>query len=215
MTAVPVAEPMTAEQFLALPEPPGAQRRELVEGELVVNEPRPLHQHVLKDLMFALESWSRTDPTVGGVTLPLDVRLDERNVYAPDVLFYSGDRGPGRSETVPSPLPDLAVEIRSPSTWRYDIGAKKAGYERHGLAELWLVDNRRRGGAGLSKLTPRRAQLRHLSRARSHGGAHLTAAAGVHADPGRAVPAAAIEGGEFGAAGPLTGCADPYQRGLP
>jgi len=30
--------------------------------------------------------------------------------------------------------------VRSPSTWRYDIGAKKAGYERHGLPELWLVD---------------------------------------------------------------------------
>ena len=30
--------------------------------------------------------------------------------------------------------------MRSPSTWRYDIGAKKAGYERHGLRELWLVD---------------------------------------------------------------------------
>ncbi len=37
-------------------------------------------------------------------------------------------------------MPDLAAEVRSPSTWRYDIGAKKAGYERHGLPELWLVD---------------------------------------------------------------------------
>lgn len=30
--------------------------------------------------------------------------------------------------------------MRSPSTWRYDIGAKKDTYERHGLPELWLVD---------------------------------------------------------------------------
>ncbi|MBA3305663.1 MAG: Uma2 family endonuclease [Thermoleophilaceae bacterium] len=37
-------------------------------------------------------------------------------------------------------MPDLAVEVRSPSAWRYDIGAKKAAYERHGLPELWLVD---------------------------------------------------------------------------
>ncbi len=37
-------------------------------------------------------------------------------------------------------MPDLAVEARSPSTLRYDIGAKKAAYERNGLAELWLVD---------------------------------------------------------------------------
>ncbi len=32
------------------------------------------------------------------------------------------------------------MEVRSPSTWRYDVGAKKATYERLGLAELWLVD---------------------------------------------------------------------------
>ena len=44
------------------------------------------------------------------------------------------------SSPPPYSLPDLAVEIRSPSTWRYDVGAKKAGYERQGLTELWLVD---------------------------------------------------------------------------
>jgi Uma2 family endonuclease len=37
-------------------------------------------------------------------------------------------------------VPDLVVEIRSPSTWRCDIGVKKANYERHGARELWLVD---------------------------------------------------------------------------
>jgi Uma2 family endonuclease len=131
---------MTAEEFLALPAPEHPQRRELVDGEVVVSEPRPLHQRVLMDLAFALESWTRADPARGEATLPLDVKLDDRNVYAPDLLFYAGDRGPGRSEVVPSPLPDLAVEVRSPSTWRYDVGVKKAVYERLGLRELWLVD---------------------------------------------------------------------------
>jgi Uma2 family endonuclease len=30
--------------------------------------------------------------------------------------------------------------VRSPSTWRYDIGHKKSVYEAGGLPELWLVD---------------------------------------------------------------------------
>ena len=37
-------------------------------------------------------------------------------------------------------MPDIGAEVRSPSTWRFDIGAKKRGYERHELPELWLVD---------------------------------------------------------------------------
>jgi len=37
-------------------------------------------------------------------------------------------------------MPDLAIEVRSPSTWRFNVGAKKAAYDRCGLRELWLVD---------------------------------------------------------------------------
>ena len=36
--------------------------------------------------------------------------------------------------------PDLAVEVRSPSTWRYDLGKKREIYRDAGVAELWLVD---------------------------------------------------------------------------
>ncbi len=32
------------------------------------------------------------------------------------------------------------MEVRSPGTWRYDVGRKKAVYESGGLPELWLVD---------------------------------------------------------------------------
>ncbi len=72
--------------------------------------------------------------------LPLDVQLDERNVFNPDILWYAEGRAPARNAPRPSPMPDVAIEVRSPSTWQYDIGAKKAAYERHGLPELWLVD---------------------------------------------------------------------------
>lgn len=99
MTDVPVKQRMTADEFLAQPLGEGPRWQELVEGEVVVNEPTALHNVVQKDLIVSLDTW---------------VRAGER-------------RG-------------LAIEIRSPSIWRYDVGAKKASYERHGLPELWLVD---------------------------------------------------------------------------
>ena len=67
-------------------------------------------------------------------------KVDDRNVFAPDLLWYPQGRAPARDDQPPYPMPGTAVEVRSPATWRYDVGEKKAGYERHGLPELWLVD---------------------------------------------------------------------------
>jgi len=55
-------------------------------------------------------------------------------------MWYPEGAAPVRGDERPYPIPGIAIEVRSPSTWRYDIGAKKAAYERDGLPELWLVD---------------------------------------------------------------------------
>ena len=140
MTAMPAAGLMTADEFLALPQAPRHERWSLVEGELVMEQPLPSHQVACVEILYALESWVRSRPGRGRALIPIDVELDERNIYAPDVLWYAEGRDPARANVRPSPIPDLAVEVRSPSTWRYDIGAKKSVYERRGLPELWLVD---------------------------------------------------------------------------
>lgn len=140
MTAVPVVERMSAEEFLELPVPQRGRPWNLVNGEVVVNDPTALHGRVLGELQFALESWVRAKSGRGRVAVPLDVRLDHRNVFVPDLLWYAEGRAPARDAAPPYPMPDIAVEVRSPSTWRYDIGQKKSGYEHHGLPELWLLD---------------------------------------------------------------------------
>ena len=137
---MPAAPAMTAQEFIEMPVPQHGRPWNLVDGEVVVNHPTPLHADVQTRLIGALWAWTKAGPDRGKVSVPLDVRIDERNVYAPDVLWYAHGRVPGRDSQGPSPMPDLAVEVRSPATWRYDIGAKKAGYERGGLGELWLVD---------------------------------------------------------------------------
>jgi Uma2 family endonuclease len=140
MGAVPVAQRMTADEFLRLPDTDDLRSAELVEGELIVDPPRARHQLVAGEIMYALMTWSRSDEGRGTVWHNLGVQLDERNVYQPDVLWYSENAGPDVHSPPPAPVPQLAIEVRSPSTWRYDIGAKKAAYEREGLQELWLVD---------------------------------------------------------------------------
>jgi Uma2 family endonuclease len=138
MDAMAVAQRMTAQEYLAIPF--DEVRTQLVEGEVVLNESIRLHQVVLWDIARALDTWVLAAPGRGGTSLPIDVLIDERNVFGPDLLWYADGRVPGRRDQRPYPVPDLAVEVRSPSTWRYDIGAKKSAYERNGLPELWLVD---------------------------------------------------------------------------
>jgi len=140
MGTVPVAQHMTADEFLARPFDDGLRWQELVDGEIVVNQPTARHNRMQKDLVFALESWARAGVVRGQVFIPLDVKLDELNVFAPDISWYAASNPVDEDTQPPYALPDLAIEVRSPSTWRYDIGAKKATYEHQCLPELWLVD---------------------------------------------------------------------------
>jgi Uma2 family endonuclease len=141
MHAVSATAGMTATEFLALDlTERRSLRRELVDGEVVVNEPTWMHGRAQMVIASSLEAWTRAGLGQGRAGPPIDVRLDERNVHAPDIVWYRHGRAPGRDDPPPYPVPDLAVEVRSPSTWRYDIGSKKANYERYGVAELWLVD---------------------------------------------------------------------------
>lgn len=144
MGAVSTVGLMTAEKFVKLPVPDHGRPWNLVDGEVVVNSASRQHQRAADTILVALTNWSRAAAGRGSAGSAIDVQVDERNVYAPDVWWYSAERLPAADAIAPYPMPDLAVEVRSPSTWRHDIGAKRAGYERHGLRELWLVDTEAR-----------------------------------------------------------------------
>ena len=131
---------ITADEYLAMGEDPWGRRSQLIDGEIVMNQPTPWHQRAATAIVIALGVWEKGGADRGFVCLPLDIKRDDYNVYAPDVLWYAEGHAPELTAPLPYPPPDLVVEIRSPSTWRLDIGPKKAGYEAMGVRELWLVD---------------------------------------------------------------------------
>ena len=156
MSLMPVAEKMTAKQFMALPETDSSRWTELIEGEIVVNDPDAFHGLVVTNLLFALVAWSRAEPGRGYAVVPRDTEVDQRNVFKPDVLWCARPLADPHARP-PYPMPDLAVEVRSRSTWRYNLGVKKTRYEQHGLTELWLVDTVARSVLVFRRSAPRAA----------------------------------------------------------
>lgn len=136
---IDVDHPMTADEFMALGDRL-PYRAELIDGEVVVNSPGLRHQDVVLRLAVRLRSWTEAGAGRGYGGFDVDTRLDDRNVYRPDVWWFSESRKPSLDETYPSVVPDLAVEVLSPGTRHKDLGVKRDNYERNGVAELWIID---------------------------------------------------------------------------
>lgn len=143
---------MTADEYYAITVI--GDRKQLVDGEIVVNEPKLIHALLQGRVHIALQTWIDRGDGRGFASLPTDVRMDEHNVYGPDLLWFSAEHVPTNLDAYPDRVPDLCVEIRSQSTWRFDIGAKKRVYEAGGLPELWLVDDAARSVLAYRRSTP-------------------------------------------------------------
>jgi len=140
MPAPAAPPPMTAQEFLAQPFLDDGRRRELIEGEVVVTDPTFRHQDIVGAVYSELRAWCRAAPDRGFATLNIDTAIGARSVFSPDVQWYRAGREFADPDARPQPPGDLVVEVRSPSTWRYDIGVKRSRYEALPVAELWLVD---------------------------------------------------------------------------
>ncbi len=59
------------------------------------------------------------------------------------MVFLSPENAPKAKGLAVTFSPDLVVEVFSPSTWRYDLGEKRAALERFLVPEYWFVHLRR------------------------------------------------------------------------
>jgi len=116
-------------------------RRELIDGVIyLMATPSWRHQKILGKLYLKFGNFLEGKHCE--VSLPLDVRLNfdtlDDTVVQPDLLIVcdhsklddAGIKG----------VPDMVVEILSPSTARYDKTLKFKTYLRAGIREYWIVD---------------------------------------------------------------------------
>lgn len=138
---------LTADEFLNLDLGDGTY--ELVRGEVIEMPPaRPEHGRVCINVGFVLESFGRQ--TGYGYALGNDTVVQtERGpdtVRGADVCFYSQVRWP-RAELgnrLPPVVPDLVVEVYSPSDRPSQTRAKVNEYLDAGVMLVWVVYPERR-----------------------------------------------------------------------
>ena len=129
----------TYQDLLALPE--GTTRHEIMDGKLYVTAaPRVNHQRLVRDLGALMHGLARTH-ALGEVVGPVTVHVHDEMVFEPDLAFIRADR-----MHIVDPegdvhgVPDLVVEVLSPSNRSYDRGLKRKHYLESGVPEVWLVD---------------------------------------------------------------------------
>ena len=113
---------------------------QLINGEIIMSpSPRPLHQIVLSDLNDILKLYARKH---GDLVLfaPMDLYIDNKNVFQPDLIYIKKrNRGIVTDRGVEG-VPDIVVEVISPSNIFTDRNIKKKTYLKMGVGEFWIVD---------------------------------------------------------------------------
>ncbi len=114
---------------------------EIIDGQMIQKSaPTPFHQAILKNLLFAIETFNRQRQLGKLFCAPIDVFLDEYNKPQPDLLFILERNKHIITDDGIAGTPDLIVEIISPSSVLRDRIEKKNIYERSMVPEFWLVD---------------------------------------------------------------------------
>ncbi|XID93314.1 Uma2 family endonuclease [Paenibacillaceae bacterium WGS1546] len=116
------------------------ERYEIIEGIRYELKPAPTvnHQQISGALHIMLYQTCHANGTI--LYSPVDVYLDEDNLFQPDLVYVLHENAAIIKKHRIEGVPDLAVEILSPSTSHNDKVRKKRQFERFGLKEYWIID---------------------------------------------------------------------------
>ena len=117
------------------------QKIEFIEGRVVLHSPaRNRHLDATGRIYKLLDTYVALH-LLGQVKLEKCLCVFPRNDYEPDVVFFGLDKAARlTADTMKFPVPDLAVEVLSPSTESQDRGVKFEDFASNGVAEYWIVD---------------------------------------------------------------------------
>ncbi len=121
--------------------PADGKRHEIVDGRHFVNPaPSPYHQTVTSRLLYERMHPIEKQGRGRVLTAPIDVHLGPGSIVQPDVVALRRRNTSILGRKKLTGVPDLLIEVLSPSTRRFDRQHKRDRYERAGVREFWLVD---------------------------------------------------------------------------
>jgi Uma2 family endonuclease len=121
--------------------PDDGRRHEIIDGEHYVNPaPSTYHQTVSKRLQYQL--YTQIELRGLGILFdaPVDVQLSDHDIVQPDLVIILNPKKTIITPTKIKGIPDLIIEIISPSSVDNDRKLKKIRYEKTGVPEYWVVD---------------------------------------------------------------------------
>lgn len=114
---------------------------DLIDGERFMHSPVNFRHARLLNFLFSLMHLYVEKRQLGEVHREVvAVRLGTRNVFLPDLAFFTPDQVGRLAESHAPFAPALVVEALSPGSADRDVGPKFAAYEEHGVREYWILD---------------------------------------------------------------------------
>jgi len=116
-------------------------KAELLDGVMIVHSPATLeHDDVAGFLRFLMRGYAGVKK-LGKVLGPDSlVRLRPGRRFGPDTYFLKKGRIPPRKAKQFEGMPDLVVEVLSPSNRDFDLEEKREAYREAGVSEIWFLD---------------------------------------------------------------------------
>lgn len=120
--------------------PEDGTRYEIIEGELIVMpSPVVVHQRIVGRLHLAFHAQIQARGLGEVFMAPLDVVMAPTRVVQPDLIVVKPEHREILRDHIYG-VPDLLVEVLSPSNQKHDRVTKRRLYARDRLPEYWIVD---------------------------------------------------------------------------